>query len=237
MKKELEKRITTSILLVLLVIFCIFINWTIYFLSILLISIISLVEINNLNLKIVKQYSFKKEKKKLIYYYLLSSMYIFFIFMTSTIALYESGSIFVFYILLICIFSDVGGYVIGKTVGGKKLTKISPNKTISGSIGSFFFSIIPLLIFNNFDQYQYSNSITNFAFCLKLSLVCQLGDIFISYLKRKAKVKDTGSFLPGHGGLLDRIDGIIFGIPFAYFSLFGLNGYINFLTTLLSKLK
>ena len=129
----------------------------------------------------------------------------------------RSGSpVFFLFILSICFFSDVGGYVIGKLIGGKKLTKISPNKTISGSIGSFSFSVFPLLLFYNYNQYEYFFSINNLLFCLIISLVCQLGDLFISYLKRKAKIKDTGFILPGHGGLLDRVDGIIFAVPFAY---------------------
>ena len=136
--------------------------------------------------------------------------------------IYNEPPIFLVFILLICIFSDTGGYVIGNLVGGKKLTKISPKKTISGSIGSFIFSIIPLLIF-----WYYSKQINDLNFytrnfsslitvSLLLSLACQLGDLFISYFKRKANVKDTGSILPGHGGLLDRIDGVIFALPAAY---------------------
>ena len=129
----------------------------------------------------------------------------------------RSGSpVFFLFILSICFFSDIGGYIIGKLIGGKKLTKISPNKTISGSIGSFSFSVFPLLLFYNYNQYEYFFSINNLLFCLIISLVCQLGDLFISYLKRKAKIKDTGFILPGHGGLLDRVDGIIFAVPFAY---------------------
>ena len=129
----------------------------------------------------------------------------------------RSGSpVFFLFILSICFFSDIGGYIIGKLIGGKKLTKISPNKTISGSIGSFSFSIFPLLLFYNYNQYEYFFSTNNLLFCLIISLVCQLGDLFISYLKRKAKIKDTGFILPGHGGLLDRVDGIIFAVPFAY---------------------
>ena len=114
-----------------------------------------------------------------------------------------------------------------KKIGGAKLTKISPNKTVSGSIGSFCFSVVPLFIFNNFDKSEYLHSTNNFLFCLKLSLVCQLGDLFISYLKRKAKVKDTGKILPGHGGILDRIDGIIFAVPFAYIYTIGLINYFE----------
>ena len=121
-------------------------------------------------------------------------------------------------------------------IGGKKLTKISPNKTISGSFGSFCFSIIPLLIFYNINSSEYLLSISNFLMCLFTSLVCQLGDLFISYLKRKAKVKDTGNFLPGHGGLLDRIDGIIFAILYVWIYTNGFSAYFQVLTEALSQL-
>ena len=107
--------------------------------------------------------------------------------------------------------SDIGGLVIGKIIKGKKLTKISPNKTISGSIGSLIFStlLIPFFYANTVDQ----NLLIMFLITIAISLVSQLGDLFISLLKRKAKVKDTSDILPGHGGILDRIDGIIFAIP------------------------
>jgi len=129
------------------------------------------------------------------------------------------------FIFLICIFSDTGGYVIGNLVGGRKLTKISPNKTISGSIGSFIFSLIPILMLFYFYEFSDIKKYSMYALkdyyylipiCLFLSLICQLGDLFISYFKRKAEVKNTGSILPGHGGLLDRIDGVIFVLPAAY---------------------
>ena len=153
--------------------------------------------------------------------------YIFFVFMPSAEGLQEGvSSVFFLYILSICICSDIGGYIIGKNIGGKKLTKISPNKTISGSLGSFCFSMLPLLVFSNLDKFEYSlYSIDNFLFCLKVSLVCQLGDLFVSYFKRKAKVKDTGRILPGHGGILDRIDGIIFAVPFVFMSIVGFNNF------------
>ena len=132
--------------------------------------------------------------------------------------------------------SDIGGYILGKTIGGKKLTKISPNKTISGSLGSFCFSILPLLLFYNFDQSKYSYSINNFLLCLEISLVCQLGDLFISYLKRKAKVKDTGRILPGHGGILDRVDGMIFAISFVFIYLNGFGEYVEIWIATFSRL-
>ena len=119
----------------------------------------------------------------------------------------------ILFILSICILSDIGGYIVGKSIGGKKLTKISPNKTISGSIGSFLFSLLPLMFI---DEIFVKVEFINIIWILTISLTCQLGDLFISYLKRLAKVKDTGSFLPGHGGILDRIDGIVFGVPASF---------------------
>jgi len=117
---------------------------------------------------------------------------------------------FLFYLIIsICIATDIGGYVFGKFFKGKKLTKISPNKTYSGLIGSYVLAVIfNLLLFNNIFE---NNRIILVA--IVISTISQLGDLFISLLKRKAKIKDTGVILPGHGGLLDRFDGLIFAIP------------------------
>ena len=123
---------------------------------------------------------------------------------------------------MICVFSDIGGYVFGKTFGGKKLTKISPNKTISGSIGSFILSYIGFFVI-----YLYFSDLLFVRLQIEalvfipffISLICQLGDLFISYYKRRAKIKNTGNLIPGHGGLLDRIDGMIFVFPFTYLIL------------------
>ena len=144
---------------------------------------------------------------------LISFVYLIF-FVYSSYELYKAGLILTLFLLLICGFSDIGGYVIGKIIGGKKLTKISPNKTISGSIGSFLFSIIPIFLYNFYDGNEYPIITLVVLLSLQISLICQIGDLLISYFKRKAKVKDTGSILPGHGGILDRIDGIVFGLPF-----------------------
>ena len=126
--------------------------------------------------------------------------------------------IFFIIILCICICSDIGGYVFGKNIGGKKLTKISPNKTIAGSIGSFIFSILPIFLFSfqNYLDIYFEQLAKSILFCLIISLVCQLGDLIISYFKRLNNVKNTGAIFPGHGGLLDRIDGIIFALPSVY---------------------
>tara|TARA_B100000674_G_C37661478_1_gene832703 strand:- start:402 stop:857 length:456 start_codon:yes stop_codon:yes gene_type:complete len=118
-----------------------------------------------------------------------------------------------YFIILTCIFTDIGGYIFGKIFRGKKLTKISPNKTYSGLIGSFILSLVFTIIF--FRSYLDIERIIIMSFMI--SSVSQIGDIFISYLKRKAKVKDTSNILPGHGGILDRLDGLIFALPFGFF--------------------
>jgi phosphatidate cytidylyltransferase len=225
MTKELEKRIITSAILLSLLII---INFSKFFgVGIFIATLFICIEFSEILSKLVgpglvkhHRYSSHPEKLNLKYLFLqiLAIFYVLIVFGGSSFEIHgRAGSPVVFlFVISICFFSDIGGYVIGKTIGGKKLTKISPNKTVSGSTGSFLFSILPLLLFYNFDQYEYSFSINNILFCLLISLVCQLGDLFVSYLKRKAKIKDTGVILPGHGGLLDRVDGIIFAVPFAY---------------------
>ena len=121
----------------------------------------------------------------------------------------EVDKLYIYIIFLICIFSDIGGFIFGKTLKGKKLTKISPNKTISGMIGSFILSISVAVIYAQ-EYFEINNII---IFSILISLISQFGDLIISYLKRKAQIKDTGIMLPGHGGALDRLDGLIFAIP------------------------
>ena len=205
MISELKKRIITSIVLIGIFLFCYFIHAYFFYALIVIVSLISWIESNN----IFKKIKLRKSLKNINVF--LSFSYLSFFAFIVCYSYYEKISLI--FILLVCIFSDVGGYIIGKTIGGKKLTKISPKKTISGSIGSLFFSIIPLFILNIYDNDEYPIKIFIFLLCLLISLACQIGDLFISYLKRKAKVKDAGNILPGHGGLLDRIDGIILAVP------------------------
>ena len=223
MNLKLKKRITTSVILFLLTIFCIFINPYVFIIAIIIVSYLSWHETNYLTNSINKSVTNWQH----VAFNLITLFYAFGIFTVSAIGLYFLlGPVFFLYALSVCICSDIGGYIIGKNIGGKKLTKISPNKTISGSLGSFCFSMLPLLVFSNLDKFEYYlYSIDNFLFCLKVSLVCQLGDLFVSYFKRKAKVKDTGRILPGHGGILDRIDGIIFAVPFVFMSIVGFNNF------------
>ena len=113
--------------------------------------------------------------------------------------------------MLGCIASDIGGFIFGKFFKGPKLTKISPKKTISGAAGSVILTciIIPASIF----YFTHKISFEIFIISIITSISCQIGDLFFSYLKRKAKIKDTSNLLPGHGGILDRVDGILFGTP------------------------
>ena len=124
--------------------------------------------------------------------------------------------------LFICISTDVGGYIFGKVFKGPKLTKISPNKTYTGMIGGFFLSLLTILLY--FDYLDYTVTITWFITTILISSVSQIGDIIISYFKRLSKIKNTGNIIPGHGGLLDRIDGMIFAFPIFYLVQF--TGYL-----------
>jgi phosphatidate cytidylyltransferase len=224
MSENLLKRIITSILLLLLLLFINFSHQYIFIISILILGLIICLEANNLFSKLFKT---KKNKQKniidkfnlkFLILNITTFCYIFFVFCNFSYEIHRSETpIFFLYIISICFFTDIGGYVFGKIIGGKKLSKISPNKTISGTVGSFIFSVVPLLLFINFADVDLEFNQKNVTFCLLVSLISQLGDLFISLIKRKAKSKDTGNLLPGHGGILDRVDGIIFAVPFSYF--------------------
>ena len=218
MSVELGKRIITSVILFLIAIFCILIHKFVFVLLLIVTLFVCFNEWKDINYKYFK----KKRHSNWKYFFVqfVGLVYLF-IFLSTSIALRGNNSesiAFFIIILCICIFSDIGGYVFGKVIGGKKLTIISPNKTISGSLGSFIFSTLPVLLFNlqNFTGVSFEGLSINIELCLIVSLVCQLGDLLISYFKRLNKVKDTGTILPGHGGLLDRIDGLIFAIPAVY---------------------
>ena len=226
MSQNLLKRIITSFILLSLLFFISFSHQNVFIMAILILGIIICVEANSLFSKLLftkilkKNSFFDKFNSKFLILNIIVFCYIFFIFCVLSYEIHKSeGAVFFLYIISICFFTDIGGYVVGKTVGGKKLSKISPNKTISGTIGSFLFSIIPLLFLLNIVYLDLTPNFSNILFCLLISLVSQSGDLFISFLKRKAKIKDTGKILPGHGGVLDRLDGIIFAVPFSYLLL------------------
>ncbi len=206
MNKELKKRTITSFVLIAIILICLFINNYSWLLLLSIVSFICWFEFIYLAKKIWET------KTLIILPIILSFLFLCLFIHTAYKFRVEEGVITILFILGICIFSDIGGYTVGKSIGGKKLTKISPKKTISGSIGSFLFSLFPLGVLTILDVEENLPG-EAILVCLLLSLACQLGDLAISYFKRLAKVKDTGKILPGHGGMLDRIDGIIFAIP------------------------
>ena len=211
MSSNIKKRVITSIFLTFLLIGMFFYSY-IMVVSLIIIAIISWVEFYALISKIFKK-NILKNRLLRFFYKTLSLFYLSgLVFLILAIeSEYFDFKIYLLYSVLVAIMSDIGGLVFGKIFKGKKLTKISPNKTISGSIGSFIFSIslIPFFYKSQIDH----NLLSLLLITIIISLTSQLGDLFISFLKRKAKVKNTSDLLPGHGGILDRIDGIIFAIP------------------------
>ena len=211
MDLNLKKRIITSIFLITLLIMMFFSSFMMI-VSLIIILLIAWVEFYALISKIIKKNQTKHKFLRFLYkalslFYLSALAYLILIIESD----HSNLKIYLLYSILVAVMSDIGGLVIGKIIKGKKLTKISPNKTISGSIGSLVFSTLLIAFFygNMVDQ----NLLIMLLITIVISLVSQLGDLFISFLKRKAKVKDTSDILPGHGGILDRIDGIIFAIP------------------------
>ena len=198
MSKELIKRILSSIILIPLTLYFIFAG-SFYFIFFTTICFL------------VASYEWYKMTKKMNYK-ILGFIFLLFSFFT----FYESLTDFYvgIFVLLICVATDIGGYLFGKIFKGPKLTKISPNKTYSGMIGGYFLSLISLSYFMSWINHEIS--INWFIVTILLSTISQIGDIIISYFKRLSKIKNTGKIIPGHGGLLDRIDGMIFAFPTFY---------------------
>ena len=211
MNFELKRRIFTSLLLFSLLSLMMISNFLMgYFL--LIISVVSFLEFSNISKKIIKKRFFIILFNILFILYIFTISGLFFI-----ISFIFHLKIILFIILIICVFSDIGGFTIGKILKGPKLTSISPNKTISGSIGAILFSSLSALMSLSFVIKEDILSIIFIGFIISLSV--QVGDLIFSYLKRKAKLKNTGNILPGHGGILDRIDGILLGLPIGFIIL------------------
>ena len=216
MIKELEKRIYSSIIILPLSLFFL-IKGTVYFTFFLTI------------LFFATSYEWMNMCKKKMIYKVLGIIFLFFSFYTAYQLRNIVGINSFLLIVLICIFTDIGGYIFGRLFKGPKLTKISPNKTYSGAFGGFLLAIVASLIYSyyinsahwshfpwKFLELTKNYEATFLIFVLIISLTSQIGDLIISYFKRLAKIKDTGKIIPGHGGLLDRIDGLIFAIPISY---------------------
>jgi len=207
-KKNLLLRIFSSIFLSAILFFVIYSNIKIFNTFLILLILITF-------------YEWKKLTKNFLITYF---GYIFIAFSFLTVHLVKSYDLGYFlFLLLICVSTDIGGFLFGKIFGGPKLTSISPNKTISGLIGSFLLTLISSYLFLKFyflpDTLSIYYLVNNYFFILFCSFVSQFGDLIVSYFKRKANVKDTGNIIPGHGGILDRIDGMIFVFPFFYIIL------------------
>ena len=207
---ELNKRIITSSIL-LSIIFIIFLNIYLLCFLILFVNFLSLDEFN----KIYKQIYKKNKNLQFIYFFLTIVYMIYFslVIILFLIQSFEINKLLIMFILIICISTDIGGFAFGKIIGGKKLTSISPKKTYSGLIGSFITSYLVGLIIYNFMEGKIIINFNIFLYIFLISAISQSGDLFISFFKRKAKIKDTGSILPGHGGILDRMDGMLFAMP------------------------
>ena len=214
-EKNLTKRIITSFVLI-SILFSMFISSMMMILIVIIISALSFYEFNRLFLRILENTFLKILSSGLILLYLLSFVLIIF-WIESIKSVSPNYKLFLFYSIIVSIGSDLGGYIIGNIFKGKKLTKISPNKTLSGAIGALFFSILIIPIFYN--DLNFININFLFLATIFISITSQLGDLFISFLKRLAEVKDTGNILPGHGGVLDRVDGILFAAPTGLFLL------------------
>ena len=204
MSQELTKRILSSIILIPITLFFI-IKGSFLFILFLLIC---------LSVTSYEWHMMSKKKN----YRILGFVFLFLSFYTIYRLRIDNDYLFILLITLICVSTDIGGYVFGKIFKGPKLTKFSPNKTYAGMIGGYLLSIISTIFFNNF-YFTKEIQINFFIFVILISITSQLGDIVVSYFKRLSKIKDTGKIIPGHGGLLDRADGMIFAFPFSYLIL------------------
>jgi len=161
---------------------------------------------------IIYEWHMMSKKKS---YRIFGFIFIFFSFYTIYKLRIDNDYWVLLFITMICVSTDIGGYIFGKIFKGPKLTKFSPNKTYAGMIGGYILSIVSTIILTNF-YFNDDFAIKLFIFVILISTISQLGDIIISYFKRLSKIKDTGKIIPGHGGLLDRVDGMIFAFPFSY---------------------
>ena len=206
MNNELIKRTFSGVLLFLLSLFVIIEGNNLFNFFIIIIFLISIYEWNKIS-------KIKKFKYPGI---------VFLIFAFYSIYKIRNGLtgeyVHFIFILLICISTDIGGFVFGKTLKGPKLTKISPNKTYSGVFGSYLLSIVTIYFYLSYDNVTdfYSSYKEVLILTLLICTISQIGDLIISFFKRLSNIKDTGKLIPGHGGMLDRIDGMIFAFPFSY---------------------
>lgn len=202
MNIELLKRLISSVVLIIVLFYLIYHESFFFNFFLLIVFMLTLFEWHKMTFKKV--------------YYLPGIFFLFFSFYSVYIIKIDSAdNLYFVLILLICISTDMGGFLFGKFFKGPKLTKISPNKTYSGVIGSFLLPILVINIYNNIIGLNdfYEIKLKFYIMIFLISAISQIGDLIISYFKRLSKIKDTGKIIPGHGGILDRIDGMIFVFP------------------------
>jgi len=204
MNKELFKRILSSIILIPIILFFI-LKGSFLFIFFILFC---------LGLIIYEWHKMSKKKS----YRIFGFIFLFISFYTIYKLRIDNDYWIILFVTIICVSTDIGGYMFGKIFKGPKLTKFSPNKTYAGMFGGYLLSVISVSILGNFN-FTDEALIKWFIFAISISTISQLGDIIISYFKRISKIKDTGKIIPGHGGLLDRADGMIFAFPFSYLIL------------------
>lgn len=212
---NLKKRLYTSLALLFAVFLIFNLNLILVFCLIIL-GVTSILEFLQITKKIFNSYFKLIPINSIFIIYIFVFCFMFFLF-SNIIGL----KTILFILLIGCIASDLGGFIFGKTIKGPKLTKISPNKTYSGAIGSIILTIFVMSILFYYSSGSFN--LKTILIAISTSVSCQFGDLLFSFLKRKAKLKDTGNFFPGHGGVLDRLDGIIIGIPIAFCILIILN--------------
>ena len=209
--KNFQKRFFTSIILLILVFLMINFKLISTYL-IILFGVMSLLEFLQISKKIFS---------KAFYRFLVNLFFLIYLFIFCFLFLFFSEQLFLKLILYMtifgCVASDIGGLICGKLFKGPKLTKISPKKTYAGALGSIIFTCVTIstIMFFFTNNFSYEMIIIS----IFISISCQLGDLMFSLIKRKAKIKDTGNFLPGHGGVLDRIDGILVGVPIGFITI------------------
>jgi phosphatidate cytidylyltransferase len=209
-KQELINRVLTSLAVFPILVYCTYISGN--YLIVLLLGIYS-----------ISFYEIIKNTKSVFFNFTSNLVLILAFFSFYSLRGSTNESLIILYWILVSTFlSDIGGYVFGKTFKGKKLTKISPNKTYSGSLGSVILSLLSIPLISFAQQFFFVEELINFSqfkfyiLAVIISFICQLGDLYVSFLKRRLKIKNTGNFFPGHGGVLDRIDGLIFVLIFNF---------------------
>ena len=196
MKNNFLKRVISIFFLAPIFIFCILKGMFAFDLLLFLLFIAFIFEISKLKIVYTKIF---------LSFLLLTFLYSFY-----NLRYINDGTKIIFLITFITWLSDIGGYLFGKLIGGKRINFISPNKTISGYCGSLILVQLNLIYIYYFKINLFNTLYANVIFLFFCTLIVIFGDLFFSYFKRLNKIKDYSNLIPGHGGLLDRLDGFIF---------------------------